>query len=431
MRDDRWVVLGLAHPRAGWFRELARWSTAAAVPVDFIKCVSPDEVRARLAGGRAYSALLVGGDVGGLDRDLVDTTRTAGAAVLVVDPVSDRDWAELGVNSLLPASFERADLMAVLTEHATPISRVTASVPDRELDTNISWRGRLIAVTGVGGTGQSTVAMALAQSLADDASNAGLVVLADLALNGEQAMLHDSREVIPGLQELAEGHRSGRLPIDDVRSMVFDATGRGYHLLLGLRRHRDWTAIRPRALEAALDGLMRSYRLVVADVDADVEGESDTGSLDVEDRNLIARTTLSRADLVVIVSTGSAKGVHSLARTVRELATFGISAERMILVINRAHRSPRRRVEAAVAIEILISRHEGLQDLGAPIYLPERRELDDAIHDGVRLPSVLGRPIYIESTARLADLIQKTQATAAQLVALVPGSLGSFTEDTP
>ena len=431
MSDDRWVVLGLAHPRAGWFSELARWSTAAAVPVDFVKCVSADEVRARLTGGRPYSALLVGGDVSGLDRDLVDTTRTAGAAVVVVDPASNRDWNELGVDSLLPGSFERADLMSVLTEHAPPISRVTATVNDDPGETEISWRGHLVAVTGSGGVGSSTLAMGLAQALAGDPSNAGMVVLADFALNGELAMLHDSREVIPGVQELAEAHRGGRLASDEVRSMVFDAAGRGYHLLLGLRRQRDWTVIRPRAFEAAIDGLRRSYRHVIADVDVDVEGESETGSIDVEDRNLIARTTLSQADAVVVAGTASTKGVHALCRDLRQLRAFGVPVDRLVPVVNRAPRSPRKRAEIGVALGALLDRADELDGLRAPIFVPERKDLDDTIRDGVRLPSPIGQPLHgpVTSLLELHGMRGGDDLGDLEPVAIVPGSLGSWTEE--
>ena len=31
VRGERFVALGLAHARSGWFSELARWSTSAAV----------------------------------------------------------------------------------------------------------------------------------------------------------------------------------------------------------------------------------------------------------------------------------------------------------------------------------------------------------------------------------------------------------------
>ncbi len=430
MNDDRWVVLGLAHPRAGWFSELARWATSAAVPIDFVKCISANEVRARLSGGRAYSALLVGGNVNGLDRDLIDTTLTAGAAVIVVDPVVDRNWTEMGVSSLLPATFDRSDLMAVLTEHAAPISRVTQQAPEEPSELESAWRGQLIAVTGAGGTGTSITAMALAQAFAGDPSNQGLVLLADLALQGELSMLHDAREVVPGLQELAEAHRAGRLPIEEIRSMVFDASGRGYHLLLGLRRHRDWTAIRPRAFDSALDGLMRSYRLVVADVDPDVEGEDQTGSLDVEDRNLIARTSIARADLVVVVGHGGPKGVHSLSRTVRALTEHGVDPARIIPVINRAARSPRRRAEASRTLATLIDPSESANAIGNPVFLPERRELDDVIHDGARLPSALGRPIHDEVIRRLrAPAPHPTNPARPEPVAITPGSLGSWSKD--
>lgn len=428
MSDDRWVVLGLAHPRAGWFSELARWSTAAAIPVDFVKCVSPDEVRARLTGGRVYSALLIGGDVNGLDRDLVDTTRTTGAAVIVVDPPTNREWGELGVDALLPASFERADLMAVLTEHAPPISRVTPLLVDDDAEPSFEWRGHVVAVTGSGGTGASTVAMAAAQSLADEASNAGMVVLADLARHGEQAMLHDARDVVPGLQELADAHRAGRLHSDEVRSMVFDAVGRGYHLLLGLRRHRDWTVIRPRAFEAALDGLRRSYRFVVADVDDDVEGEAETGSLDVEDRNLIARTTITQADLVLVVGTGSSKGVHALCRDLRALRGFGVPTDRLLPVVNRAPRNPRRRAEIGLALHALLGRDDDLEGLYEPIFLPERRDIDDAIRDAVRLPAALTQPLHRLVTERLDTLGPRVTPIDLEPVAVAPGSLGAWTE---
>ena len=434
MSDERWVVLGLAHPRAGWFSELARWSTAAAIPVDFVKCVSANEVRARLTSGRSYSALLVGGDVSGLDRDLVDSVRTTGASVIVIDPVSDRDWAELGVASQLPAVFDRSDLLGVLTEHAAPITRISAFTGIEAPDQEPSWRGRLIAVTGPGGTGCSVVTMAIAQAFADEPSNHAMVLLADLALSAEQGMLHDAREVIPGVQELTDAHRSGRLPIDQVRSLVFDAVGRGYHLLLGLRRHRDWTAVRPRSFESALDGLLRSYRLVVADIDSDFEGESETGSLDVEDRNLMARTTAARADLVVAVGQPTTKGTHSLSRTLRHLAVAGVEGERIVPVFNRAPRNPRRRADAVAALHTLVRRDDAARAIGNPVFVGERADIEDAIRDGVRLPPSPGRPLHEELVRRLDDLSPRGSAgpTAAEHddpQPVTPGSLGNWTEE--
>lgn len=72
MEGDRYVVLGLANVRSPWFREVGRWATAAVLPVDFVRCVSAEELRARLAGGRTYSAALIDGGLHELDRDLID-----------------------------------------------------------------------------------------------------------------------------------------------------------------------------------------------------------------------------------------------------------------------------------------------------------------------------------------------------------------------
>ena len=59
MAGDRYVLLGLARPRAAWFRDVGRWATSAAIPAEFLKCVSVEELRARLGAGRSHSAVLL------------------------------------------------------------------------------------------------------------------------------------------------------------------------------------------------------------------------------------------------------------------------------------------------------------------------------------------------------------------------------------
>jgi hypothetical protein len=71
MAGDRFVLLGLARPRATWFSEVSRWATSAIVPAEFVKCVSAEEVRARLAVGRPWSAALLDGSLPAVDRDLL------------------------------------------------------------------------------------------------------------------------------------------------------------------------------------------------------------------------------------------------------------------------------------------------------------------------------------------------------------------------
>ncbi len=428
---ERYVVLGLAHARSAWFREVARWSTSAALPVEFVKCVSLEELRARLASGRAFSALLVDGGIGGVDRDLADTARAAGCAVLVVDDGrARRDWSALGASAVLPAGLGRAELRAAHAAPAPPIGRgAAAAVPVDGDAAPAGWRGALVAVTGARGAGTSTVAMALAQALAGDARHAGLVVLADLALDGDLAVLHDAGDVVPGVQELVDAHRAGLPSVEEVRGLTWEVTARGYALLLGLRRHRDWAALRPRAVEAALDGLRRAYRVVVADVEPDLEGDDQCGSTDVEDRNALARTATARAAVVVAVGQPGTKGVHGLVRVLDALLAHGVDPARVVPVVNRAPRSPRVRAEITRAVADLAGGVRGGDRLPSPLFLPERRRLEEVLRDAERLPAALAGPLGAAVGAALDRLgPDDTVAGEVEPVAVVPGSLGSWSE---
>jgi MinD-like ATPase involved in chromosome partitioning or flagellar assembly len=445
MSGDRYVVLGLAPPRAPWFTDVARWSTSAAAPVDFVKQVSIEEVRARLRSGRPFSALLVDGGSPGLDRDLVDLASVHRCAVVVVDGgAAVRRWDELGVADVLPAGFDRDDLLDALRAVARPIVRRDELPPPAPPARDGSgWRGRLVAVTGSGGVGRSTVAMALATGLAADPRDRRLVVLADMALHAQQALLHDAGDIVPGVPELVEAHRSARLGADGVRDLCFAVPARGYDLLLGLRRHRDWTALRPRAMAAALDGLRRAYRVVVADVDPDVEGEAECGSLDVEDRNLVARRVLGEADLAVVVGRPGLSGAHSQLRVVRDLVGLGVAPSRIVPVVNRAPRSPRARAELSAALARLLVdvTPSGSGALGStPVFLPERRRLDEVVRDGDEPPGALVEPVT-GAVRALLDRLPTAAGTdegdggtgpggaAPVPVPVVPGTLATWADD--
>ncbi len=432
MAGERYVALGLARVRAPWFTEVARWATSGSLAMDFVKTMSTDEVRARLDSGRPFSALLIDGGLSGVDRDLLELARERGAAVIVVAVDSGRDWTSLGAAATLPPDFDRSALEAALAEHAAPIGAADDLPGQPSFDEPVpGFRARTVAVTGPGGTGRSLVAAALAQGFATDVAHSDTVLLADLALHADQAMLHDARDVIPGVLELVEGHRSGSPSPDEVRSLTFDIVGRRYRLLLGLRRHRDWTALRPRALRAALDGLRRSFTLVVADVDDDLEGESLTGSADVEDRNLLARTTIAMADVVVIVGIGGPKGVHSLLRVVRDCLAAGVPSERVVMVVNRSPKRGPGRAETSRAItELLLASHPA-ETLLSPVFLPERRHLDETIRDVAAIPAALVDPVTSAVLGRLraTDAHPPTASDDGEPVPVDLGSLGAWDEE--
>ena len=140
---ERYVVLGLAPARAPWFRAVGSWANSGALPAEFIKCLSAEEVGARLESGRAFSALVADGCLPALDRDLVARASGAGCAVFVVDDRRvSRDWSVLGAARVLPPDFGRDELLHALAAHARTVQRSLARA-DALVDRPIpgGWRG--------------------------------------------------------------------------------------------------------------------------------------------------------------------------------------------------------------------------------------------------------------------------------------------------
>jgi len=427
MASARYVVLGLAPARSAWFRDVARWSTAGAAPIEFVKCLSSEEVQARLSQSRPFSALLVDALAPGLDRDLIDAAGARGCPVLIVGASrSGRDWTALGAAATVTLSTRR-DLIDALAVTAAPIER-----PDRLSPTAPAvgrrWQAPLVVVTGPGGTGASTIAIAVAQGCGGDIRLGRDLVLADLCRHGDQAMLHDAHHLTPSIQELVDAYRSGEPDPGEVRRHSFAVAERKYRLLLGLRRSRAWGTIGPRAFDAALSGLRGAHRFVVADVDADLEGEADGGSVDVEERNAMARSACAAADVAVVVGGPGMKGLHSLQRVVVELADHGVEAARVLPVINRAPRGRRAGAEVVAAFARLLP-PEHAAVMISPLLIPERN-VDAALRDGVALPRAVAQPVaaavgvVLERAGRNSD-----DRDTPDLELVVPGSLGVWTAE--
>lgn len=429
MAVERYVLLGLGTTRSPWFTEVARWATVGSIPADFVKCISSEELRVRLTSGRPFSALLIDAATGAVDRDLLDTAARHQVSVLVVDASPRRSWLELGAAGVLAPDMRREQLLDALSEH----SRMIGSATDLPLDPtddaprHAAAPGTLVAVTGAGGVGTSTIAMALAQGLGEARIGAD-VVLADLCLHADQAMLHDARDVVPGLQEMVDAHRSGQPRGDEVRSLTFDVVNRGYHLLLGLRRHRDWAVLKPRSLEAAIVGLRSTFGAVVADIDADVEGEAECGSIEVEERNVMARTVASQADAVLVVGAPGVKGLHGLIRDVNALRAHGVSPERMLAVVNRTARTAKGRAELTRSFAELSGARTNAVGVVGPVHVAERKGFDEVLRDSARLPQSMTTPLA-SAVGSLLDRARAQEATGPLPVAIVPGELGSWAEE--
>ncbi len=435
--SDRFVVLGLAEARAPWFARIAAMATSAALPIEFIKCMSREELRVRLGSGRAFSALIVGAGVHGIDRDLFASAVSANCPIVVVtDSRVARDWEELGASTTLPPDLTREDVLDALRRHAAVIGRADSTPLATAVATNDGFRGSMITITGTPGAGTSTIAMALAQGLAADPRNASTVCLADLALHSDQAMMHDVGDIVPGVQELVEAHRSSRPSSSDIRDLTFYLPERKYHVLLGLRRHRDWAAIRPRAGEAALAGLMRCFRYIVADTTADVEGESQVGSHDIEDRNLFARYCATTGQIVVVVGTSSLAGMHRLVRHIGDLHELGVPPDAIVPIINNAPKSAKAKAELAGALCELSALTPSVRDadmpfgVASPIFIARHRKVGAALRYSSPLPGDFARSITSPLYSLMASLDTHISISGDEPVAIAPGSLGAW-ELTP
>jgi hypothetical protein len=429
---ERYVLLGLAPARAAWFAAVAQWATSATIAAEFIKCVSADEVRVRLASGRRHSALLIDAASPSFDRDVMDAARAALTPVVAVRGARTPGFAvaDLDIAAVLPADFGRDELLGVLTAHCQLIGRGDQLPPALAQSGPSLWLGQLVTVCGPGGTGASTLAIALAQGLAADVRHSRRVLLADLARRADQAMLHDAQELGPGTQELVEAHRLGRPDVDEIWRLTFDVPRRGYRLLLGLRRPEAWSSLRPRAIDASIDGLRRSFQMVVADVTGDLEGEAQGGSADVEERNHLARSAVSQSSVVLAVGAPGMKGVHSLAGLVRSMTTTGVSPARVVPVINRSPRNPRARAELARALASLLAAGGGGRPevaLAGPVHVPERK-LEDVLRDGGPLPGAVVDPV-VQAVRAVSERQMDSSPAQSGPTLIAPGSLGRWAEE--
>jgi hypothetical protein len=429
---ERYVVLGLGAARSGWFSDLARLATAGGIPIEFVKSVSAEETRVRLSSGRAFSALLVDGGLPAVDRDLLHDARRSGVEVFVVaDPRITRDWQTLGATTVLAREFSLDDLLTALDGMTKAIPRGVADGEPVEPPVR-AWAGELIAVTGARGSGASTIAAGLAQGFAARFAarhRPGAVLLADLALDADQGVLHHAPDIVPGLPELVEAHRGATLTPSAVHSMVFDVEERGYHLLLGMRRRRAWSSIRPRALDAALESLLATYPVVIGDVDPDVDGHHECGSFEVEDRNATTRVALALASVTVVVGTATTGGLHSLGLVLRDLIEHGVDPLRLVSVVNHAPRSPRERAAIARALPLLSGTATSASRLGAPLFVVTRRSIEDATRGGRPFPAPLVAPI----TRAVGAALETRELTFDDVYderpeRVAPGTLGRWSE---
>lgn len=423
--SSRYVLVALARPRAPWLDRMVQLANSGAMAAEVHKCVGLVDLLAHVGPGRRVSAVLLDGGAHGVDRDLIHRLRASSIAVLViVDPQASHDWNLLGADAVVGRDFAPHEMLDSLIRCAHPVPNAdfadfaTAPAP---APGSSPWDGALVAVIGPGGTGVSTVAIAAAEGFgrigrAAERSTA----LIDLCLSAEQAMLHDTDPSSPGLLELIDLCRLGNPDDEAVRAQLSGVTNRGYDLLPGLRRSRLWTQLRPASSQQALHAIVRSYDVVVADLDGDVEGESDNGSIDVEERHQLTRLALRQAAVVLVVGHSSMKGMHSAARLVRDIVEFGVSPSAVQPVFNHAASGRRARAGYAAALAELTT---GLGLAASPVFLPTR-DIDDRLRALVPFPNAIVGPVHGALEAHLRSTDRTGVASSRTGPAALPVRVG-------
>ena len=255
--------------------------------------------------------------------------------------------------------------------------------------------GHIIAVVGPGGVGTSTIAMALAQGLSQMGESSLLV---DARLRGEQAFLNDARSNAVGISDLIRASRISHLERRDLDPYLEWVSTRGYFLLKSGRTRRDWLGWDQDSICSALETLTGNFKYLVIDVGCDFEGSSDTGSTDIESRNLFGRISIARSSLVVLVGTDDTKGIFSLASINREISLSELTKSPSLFVMNRCESSRlKRAMDQQELIRILSASanpKEPRTDRGQAevIYIPSRH-IDSIIADVLALPRWMVEPL--------------------------------------
>lgn len=366
---SRHRVATLGRPGPAWPRAVARWGSSATLQIETTTCVTAEELRGLVEAGPTDLAIVEAG-LPGVDRVLASAVRHAGATLAVVDgPALGAAVERLEPDAVLPTDFDADALAAVLQAHARRDCRDQPACRPIEAPD-----ARLIAVTGPPGAGASTVAQALATALADR----GPTLLADLALDADQHVRHGVAPGHDGVFELAEALRHA--PSGQVEPPL--ATPGAYALLCGLRRRQEWVTLSDTVVGPLVDVLRRRRDHVVADVSPELDGRAETGSIDVEERNALARAAVAGADLVVVVGRWSTTGLPRLVRLLDDLEQHGVPRNRLRPVLNGA---PRGRLAAGRSVAGL------LDGRPPPVCVSQDRRVEARLRDAHPLPTRLVR----------------------------------------
>lgn len=319
------VVLALAASARDWSDRLHGFLVDHGGARVRTVVMGPEEVVAE-----DYDVLVVDDICSFLTPHLVERVRRAGRLVVgVFDPIdgvdAKRRLIDCGVDDVIEADADPDEFLAAvrqvrrwrppaLDEGSPPVESGPAT-------------GRVVSVGAPpGGCGATEISIGLAREYGTAVIDAD-----DLAPSVAQRLgagLH------PNLRTAIDvvHHRSGDL--DDVTQTASDVT-----LVAGLARGDDWSHLVPGEVETVVDELAVAFDPLVVNVASGLE-RPDRG----EGRFALARSLISRSDVVVGTGSPTPVGVTRLIRWLAEARVLSPSAT-VVAVVNRIGRSAYRRSE--------------------------------------------------------------------------------------
>lgn len=187
--------------------------------------------------------------------------------------------------------------------------------------------GAVVVITGPPAAAGTLAARAAAASAA--ARPGSTVLLADLTRRAVLDAVVACRSGPETLTSVLEASRLGA-PAAEALEVAAPPGPAGHRVLRGLAHPLDWTAVRAEAVDRALGALRARSELVIALVDPDLEGEAETGSVDLEDRHALTRWALAHASGVAVAAEPGPVGLDLARRLAAEL---GAAANEAVPVV--------------------------------------------------------------------------------------------------
>ena len=447
------LLVALVKESHQWVRDLNRWSNGSVIHFEFMVLLSMQELDIICQNHKGPVTVLVDSS----NTNAVEHLNISGPCkdrrtIVIQSSKGSAKHFFAGIDTIT-YPFTPEEISETLAWRSPPALTITETHPPREsavlesipqyieTEYNPTAKAKVIGVLGVGGAGSSTLAMSIAQVLAETSK----VILVDFCSDADLSMYHDIDRSLPSLTELLTAARQSSITVRQLRTFCIPVIGRNYFLLPGAKRQDETLLWRNRALEDVLSILQTEFEYVVCDLDGSFRSSQVIQAASAEATTLASEVALVHADAVVITMSNDLRGIHGGLRIFHRLVGDGRALASLALCVNRVpHKFTGKRQFSNANLTKLVNevatklfeepaltnlgrnKHQQRDQEGKPTIFSAREERSlEQIHESVRpLPNTIGSTLaeWIENQYTDRDLRQThTQVLPRRIL---PGELG-------